>query len=147
MGSFDTFPGTSSDYDGNWGVDLSLGLKRVFLSDRTRGLIVVDASGVVIPGDYNQDMVVNYADYDVWRAAFGTTPTNVHDAAYGDGNYDGIVDARDYVVWRDHFGQVQSGIGSNSWYSEAAVPEPSSSLLLSLGLGVVSMCRRVRCRC
>ena len=78
VGAYDTWAGTSNDYNGNWGVDLSMGLKRVLLSDRKRGLIVVDASGVLIPGDYNQDMVVNAADYDMWRASFGTTRSGAH---------------------------------------------------------------------
>ena len=112
VGAFDTWAGTSTNFNGNWGVDLSLGLNRVLLSDRKRGLIVVDASGVLIPGDYNQDMVVNAADYDVWRAAFGSTRSSVHDAPFADGNYDGVVDVADYVVWRDHLGQVQTGAGS-----------------------------------
>src|SRR5262249_54176560 len=63
VGAFDTWPGTSQDFDGNWGVDLSLGLKRVLLSDRARGLIVVDASGVVAQGDFNIDNVIDTADY------------------------------------------------------------------------------------
>ena len=50
VGAFDTWPGTSTNFNGNWGVDLSLGLNRVLLSDRKRGLIVVDASGVRHPG-------------------------------------------------------------------------------------------------
>ena len=40
VGAFDTWAGTSTNFNGNWGVDLSLGLKRVLLSDRKRGLIV-----------------------------------------------------------------------------------------------------------
>jgi hypothetical protein len=132
--------GTSTNFNGNWGVDLSMGLKRVLLSDRTRGLIVVDASAVVIPGDYNQDMIVNAADYDVWRAAFGTTRSSVHDAPYADGNYDGVVDGADYVVWRDHFGQVQTGMAVGS----SLVPEPASALLLVVGASLMMPRRRVR---
>ena len=47
-----------------------------------------------VAGDYNQDGMVNQADYQTWRAAFGTA--NVA----ADGNGDGVVDAADYVVWR-----------------------------------------------
>ena len=48
-----------------------------------------------VPGDYNEDLVVNTADYDMWRTNFGST-TIVN----GDGNANGIVDAADYVLWR-----------------------------------------------
>ena len=71
VGAFDTYPGTSTNFNGNWGVDLSLGLDTVLLSDRTRGLIVVDATGVLAPGDYNQDMTVDADDYASWRSSFG----------------------------------------------------------------------------
>ena len=51
VGAFDTSgPATSTNFNGNWGVDLSLGLNRVLLSDRKRGLIVVDATGVAHSG-------------------------------------------------------------------------------------------------
>jgi hypothetical protein len=48
-----------------------------------------------VPGDYNEDLVVDDADYSVWRANFGST-TIVN----GDGNASGVVDAADYVLWR-----------------------------------------------
>jgi hypothetical protein len=113
----------------------------VLLSDRKRGLIVVDASGVVIPGDYNQDMVVDADDYTEWRAAFGTTRVSVHDAPLADGNFDGIVDGADYVVWRKNFGQVQGGFGS--LVDGATVPEPATLLMLLVGLCLVNTFRRV----
>jgi hypothetical protein len=142
VGAFDTFSGTSASYNGNWGVDLSLGLSRVFLSDRSRGLIVVDASGVVIPGDYNQDMVVNENDYAVWRAAFGTDSSGLHVGALADGNFDGIVDGADYVVWRKNFGLVQSAGGSK--FGSSSVPEPAMSLTFFLAISLLASRRRKR---
>lgn len=137
VGAFDTWPGsTPSNYNGNWGVDLSLGLKNVYLSDRSRGLIAVDASGVVIPGDYNQDMIVDQDDYQVWRESLGTDSSGLHIAAFADGNYDGIVNAADYTVWRDHLGQTgpwnaPGGASLNGGYTitRYAVPEPTALLL------------------
>ncbi|HEX6960558.1 MAG TPA: hypothetical protein VF175_01725, partial [Lacipirellula sp.] len=46
VGSYDTFTGTSSDFNGNWGAFHGLGLDKVLLSDRNKGLIIVDASDV-----------------------------------------------------------------------------------------------------
>jgi len=139
VGAFDTFPGTSTNFNGNWGVDLSLGLDRVLLSDRTRGLIVVDATGVILAGDYDQDMDVDADDFTVWREAFGTTQSGVHDAPIADGNYDGIVDAADYVVWR----RAMAG-GSGSFAGDLTVPEPATVLLFSVGIGLILSGRRVR---
>jgi hypothetical protein len=136
VGAFDTYVGTSTSYAGNWGNDFSLGLKNVFLSDRGRGLIAVDARGVVIPGDYNQDMVVDQADYEVWLASLGTNSSGLHTPAFADGNYDGIVNAADYTVWRDHLGQTgpwnaPGGAALNGGYTitRYAVPEPTVLLL------------------
>ncbi|TWT78378.1 FG-GAP repeat protein [Posidoniimonas polymericola] len=48
-------------------------------------------------GDYNDDQVVNEADYEVWRSTYG----EVGVAPRADGNADGRVDAVDYAIWRD----------------------------------------------
>jgi hypothetical protein len=81
-----------------------------------------------LPGDYDRNGMVEAADFDAWRAAFGST------APAADGNRDGIVDAADYVVWRKNLG---AGTGSMA----AAVPEPAACLLLltaALGISGVS---------
>jgi hypothetical protein len=54
-------------------------------------------------GDYNQDGVVDLADYTVWADNFGKTgPPHIH----GDGNGDGTVDLADYTIWADNFGRT-----------------------------------------
>ncbi len=77
-----------------------------------------------IAGDYNNDLVVNAADYTVWRSEFGST---THLAADGNGN--GVVDLADYVIWRNIMSGGGAGLGSNL----AAVPEPGSAALFVLG--------------
>ena len=81
------------------------------------------------PGDYNGDGQVNAADYDVWRAAFGTNNLSA------DGNRDGIIDAADYVAWRDNF-DVDADAHSAL---NLSVPEPfSASLLLMASLCIIA---------
>ncbi|HEY4232021.1 MAG TPA: glycoside hydrolase family 44 protein [Lacipirellulaceae bacterium] len=84
-----------------------------------------------LPGDYNHDGVVDTADYTVWRDSFGQTGN-----VAADGNEDNAVDISDYQLWHDNFGRsdLGSGIGAN-----AAVPEPSTVLLVLIGLSLVAL--------
>jgi hypothetical protein len=139
VGSFDTFTGTSTVYNGNWGVDLSLGLNKVLLSDRSRGLMLVDASGVVAQGDYDQNMVVNGFDFDAWRSTYGNGSSGLHVGALADGNYNGVVDGADYVLYRKNVGRTgPTHPGSGSSMDSSTVPEPATTLLLAFGLGLLS---------
>jgi hypothetical protein len=145
VGAFDTSPGNADNFSGNWGVDLSLGLDRVLLSDRQRGLIVVNATGVVARGDYNMDMSVNDADYTTWTQAFGTDRSGLHDGPLGDGNYDELADAADYVVWRKFYGTTGPGSPLPGLFSGSpAVPEPAALLLAGVGAGLMLGLRRTR---
>jgi hypothetical protein len=140
VGHYDTYVGTSTNYNGNWGIDLSGGLGRVLLSDRQRGLLILDARGVVDPGDYNQDMTVDADDYTSWREEFAGGGNNAfHQGSLADGNYDGNVDAADYVLWRKY----QSAPGGGSASNEASVPEPGAALLIAVGMWLIPY-RRAR---
>jgi hypothetical protein len=82
------------------------------------------------PGDYNNNGVVDAADYVFWRK----TVASGYNAA-ADGNDDGAVNGSDYTYWRQRFGNpFASGAGSGAGSSPAAVPEPSSVLLLIVSL-------------
>jgi hypothetical protein len=87
---------------------------------------------VILAGDYNEDGIVDGADYTVWRDSVGTAG----DAA-ADGNEDNIVDEDDFVLWRSNFGRFESISGSGSGSgAAAAVPEPAS-IALVFWLGVL----------
>jgi hypothetical protein len=87
-------------------------------------------------GDYNGDGLVNMSDYDVWRAAFGTSTIIYGSGA--DGDYNGSVDIGDYLVWRKNFGAGGSGA------SLAAVPEPTSRSLVGFAAVLMGVCMASR---
>ena len=84
-----------------------------------------------LAGDYNGDLVVDAADYAVWRST-----TDQYVAAYSgaDGDGNGIVNSDDYTVWRGNYGQTASGSGSGAALGTASVPEPAG-----IGLAVLTL--------
>ncbi len=77
----------------------------------------------VFPGDFNDDGVVDAADYVAWRKNDGT-PT-------------------EYLTWRANFGRQSAGGGGYglvSIDSMSAVPEPSAVVLL-VAAGLVGLMR------
>ena len=73
-----------------------------------------------LPGDYNDDGVVDAADYVAWRNNVGLAGTLPNDI---DG---GIIGDAQYATWRANFGNASGG-GS---LASATVPEPTGLLLL-----------------
>ncbi|HEX3600311.1 MAG TPA: autotransporter-associated beta strand repeat-containing protein, partial [Lacipirellulaceae bacterium] len=73
-------------------------------------------------GDYNQDGVVDAADYVVWRNTVGlaTLPNR-------DPSNSGTVGQSDYTTWRVRFGSSSVGSGAN--FSPSSVPEPRTFAL------------------
>ena len=92
-----------------------------------------------LPGDYNQDGVVDAADYVLWRDSEGQTGAGL--AADGDGNQ--VVDQSDYDLCGANFGvrsqiivNYGAGVASGSMVglnNGASVPEPASGWLFCLG--------------
>lgn len=91
-----------------------------------------------LPGDYNNDGVVNLADYAVWRNNLGAPDTVLPDGSTEDGS--GIVDAGDYMTWKDNFGNSAGAAAIGA----ANVPEPGSWVLLSLLGMTMATCLRKR---
>jgi hypothetical protein len=65
-----------------------------------------------LPGDYNQNGVVDAADYTRWRDTLGQTGLVPYSGA--DGNGDGTIGPEDYQVWKEHFGQTVPPQGAAS---------------------------------
>jgi len=66
-------------------------------------------------GDFNQDGIVDAADYTAWRDGLGSKYTQA-----------------DYNVWRAHFGQTVGSGARIGLSSKVAVPEPATLVLMLL---------------
>ena len=92
---------------------------------------IMVAAAATLAGDYNQDHVVDAADYTVWRnnlgAAAGTLPNDI------DG---GVIGEAQYARWKANFGAT-GGAGSLNGLAGASpsqVPEPGAGVLALLGV-------------
>ena len=71
-------------------------------------------------GDYNDNGVVDAADYTVWRDQLGQTTFGLA----ADGNADGVVDGADYLLWTETFGDTNAlasvaiGVPEPQWLSD-----------------------------
>ncbi len=103
------------------------------MTSNKNGRVLVDDMSLTITqflqGDYNDDGIVNAADYTVWRDNLGNT---VNPFEQGDGNGDGLVDQADHDIWKNHFGETLSVAPASAVESANAVPEPASGLLFAM---------------
>ncbi len=83
-------------------------------------------------GDYNNDNVVDAADYTVWRDSLGQSGTGLA----ADGNQSGAIDSGDYDLWRMHFGQSAGPLAGQTaaLLQPTAAPEPAGLVLAVLAL-------------
>lgn len=89
-------------------------------------------------GDYNNNGLVDAADYTVWRDHLGQSITLPNE-----GVSPGTVDQDDYALWKANFGTgMLVGSGSGALGSGSAVPEPAAATLLLGACGIAVL----RCR-
>jgi hypothetical protein len=85
-------------------------------------------------GDYNNNGVVDAADFIVWRKNFESEITLPNDSTPG------FVTSTDYEVWTSNLGNIEE-TGSGALVT-TLVPEPAAVVLAAI---VVAICRGVRC--
>ena len=78
--------------------------------------VILQAIAVELLGDFNNNGVVDAADYTVWRDGLGTTYT-----------------FEDYNLWKSHYGQTAGRGSTGASPSQSVVPEPSSLFPLAWG--------------
>lgn len=101
------------------------------------GLVDVVGGGG-LEGDYNGNLIVDAADYTIWRDTLGDTVVAGEGA---DGNGNESIDLGDYEVWKNNFGMT-AATAANS-VAASAVPEPMTlGLLFVFGSGLLSRRRR-----
>jgi hypothetical protein len=97
-------------------------------------IVLTDFLAVALPGDYNQNGIVDAGDYVVWRKNNGTTNTLPNDP------FGGTIGQAQYNNWRAHFGLTAgsgpgtAGSASGAPTTGSAVPEPASLLLTTVAL-------------
>jgi hypothetical protein len=106
-------------------------------------------STVSLTGDYNNNNIVDAADYVLWRKNNGLNVTLPNDSTPGS------VGPADYTVWRANFGRTGGPTGpgtltpgfiryvtSFSGAGAAVVPEPGTILLVGIGFAFVALGER-----
>jgi hypothetical protein len=106
----------------------------------------ISLTGAAIPGDYDDNKIVDASDYVIWRANNNTAVTLPNDSTPE------MVDDTDYSVWVSNFGreqgrlvlgniEVTSGtVGSSA--SFVAAPEPATLFMVMMAALVGSACRK-----
>jgi hypothetical protein len=120
--------------------DIQNGTRKLFTAldaaaMRDIGWEVIPLPGV--HGDYNNNGVVDAADYVVWRDRLGQNVTIPNDMTPGN------VGTGDYTVWRMNYDRT---LGSGSGAVLLGVPEPAGIVIALIGVSILGSARRKRRR-
>ena len=129
---------TRADYDSPMAVDVFRWNRAGFLiggnvnqaSVSFSAVEVVTGVAVSLPGDFDDNGVVDAADLAVWKESFG--------GPGADANGDNITDGSDFLIWQRNFMQpaAQAAV--------AAIPEPATATLLAAAGSMGASCFRRR---
>jgi autotransporter-associated beta strand protein len=106
----------------------------------TDGTLSVIAAGLL--GDFNNDGIVNLADYTVWRDNLGAPDSVLPGGSTDDGS--GLVDAGDYATWKANFGNTSTPLAGLE-AGQTNVPEPATVVILLSAIGAAGFVARRRC--
>lgn len=95
------------------------------------GILTVGPS--ILAGDYNNDGIVDAADYVVWKKNVGQPSQTLPNDTTGV-----IVGQAQYNLWRSNFRNTVPAPGSGAVEIASAIPEPSSFALVTLGLAALA---------
>jgi hypothetical protein len=113
-----------------------------FINNANTSFTLIAPPPVGLPGDYNDDDVVDAADYTVWRDNLGS---NFGLNGNGDeaGASSGLVDEADFEFWKLNFGDTAGAGSGSSGAIDAlnAVPEPTSWMV---AVTLALLCHRRR---
>lgn len=111
---------------------LSIGL--TWEIDYTPAAVILRVVEGGVAGDFNDDGLVNLADYTVWRDNLGASD----ETAINNNGDGGGITADDYTIWKTHFGQGSTELAAES----RVVPEASTIALFAMALIVGLSLRR-----
>jgi hypothetical protein len=95
--------------------------------------VIIEIAAIAgLPGDYNNNGIVDAPDYSIWLDTLGSM-TDLR----ADGSFNGVIDQADFDFWAANFGDT-AGSGSEN----AAVPEPRSPIMLLAFAITYWKCRR-----
>jgi hypothetical protein len=97
------------------------------------GTGILTVGPAILAGDYNNDGIVDAADYVVWNKNLGQPTQTLPNDTSGV-----IVGQAQYNLWRSNFGNTVPAPGSGAVEFASAIPEPSSVALLMLGLAALA---------
>lgn len=106
----------------------------IYIDDISASIVTAPA----LPGDYNQNGIVDAADYVVWRNNEGTNNPLPNDPIGG------TIGPAHYNQWRAHFGQSAGAGAAAGLPGSAAVPEPPALTLAGFATAALRCFRRRR---
>lgn len=110
---------------------------RATFTDATTAILLSAIPGTEPDADFDADGDIDGRDFLIWQRGFGSTGQG--DNSQGDADFSGTVDGEDLVIWQDQYAGVPA------LTAVAAVPEPSSSLVLISVISTTLLSRRQSC--
>jgi T5SS/PEP-CTERM-associated repeat protein len=98
-------------------------------------IVLSDFQAVTLPGDYNQNGVVDAPDYVLWRNTLGQAGAGLA----ADGSANGVVDQVDYDLWKSRYGALAGFGRTTNARNNVTAPEPSTVALLVVCAGLISI--------